>query len=285
MQARVGDPARRQYRWQAEPVQALAFAVADGRHVDGDDHRPVARAAGALDQAADQLAIAPRIQLEPMRHASRSRDLLDRVSAGAGEDESGARVLGAASDGDVALPVREAVEAGRGHEHREGERLALELGRQVVVGVAGEHALAQPPVPERVAILGERDPVVGGAVDVGPDHQRNRAARGPAVALDADRRLAAAELELDRGHLSRQPSCDWSRLEQAGRDLDARLPVARADVLVDRDLHRILPGVTGDSARGRARPLAGHLLDVPRGPARRRRGDTVVEPRTRTCFR
>ncbi len=202
MQSRVDDSARGQHRRQSEAVQALAFAVADRRHVDGDNHRPVARAASALDQAAGQLTIAPRVQLKPVRGAGGGGNLFDRVSAGAGQHQPAAGVLGAPGDGHIALPIGETVEAGGSDEHRQRERLALELGRQVVVGMPGEHALAQPPLPERVAVLGERDPIVGRTVDIGPDHQWNRATSRPSVALDADRRLAPAEPELDRGHRS-----------------------------------------------------------------------------------
>ena len=197
---RVDDSARGQHRRQSEAVQALAFAVADRRHVDGDNHRPVARAASALDQAAGQLTVAPRVQLKPVRGAGGGGNLFDRVSAGAGQHQPAAGVLGAPGDGHIALPIGETVEAGGSDEHRQRERLALELGRQVVVGMPGEHALAQPPLPERVAVLGERDPIVGRTVDIGPDHQWNRSTSRPSVALDADRRLAPAEPELDRGH-------------------------------------------------------------------------------------
>ena len=55
-----GDPGR-----DREAVAEVALAPADDRHVDGEDQRPVPRAARPLDEGAREVAILPDVQLEP----------------------------------------------------------------------------------------------------------------------------------------------------------------------------------------------------------------------------
>jgi hypothetical protein len=215
----VHRPRQRHRPGLDHPVPALALAVAEHRHIDGDEQRAEALRLGALDQVLDPRAIAEGIELEPVILLRPIGELLERIAAGAAQAQPRPRRLGSARDRDIAGIMAQAGRAGWRKAERQRQHLPGDLRLQLGLGDAGQDLLAQPPAAEAGHVLTHRDEIVGAAIDIGPGEIGQPLARLLAPHLDVERLDAVAQFELHRCHDYPLPIADHVRRLSASRTL------------------------------------------------------------------
>ena len=138
-------------------VPEVAVAPAERERVERDHDRAVARRAGAVDEAAGQLAVAPPVELEPaLRVAELHGDVLERGRGGAREDHRHAGRLRGARDAELGVGMHDREHADRGEQERRRRAQPEHLDREVALGVAGEHPRPQAAPLERLAVGPDR---------------------------------------------------------------------------------------------------------------------------------
>ncbi|GAB1412050.1 hypothetical protein MASR1M97_07860 [Candidatus Desulfobacillus denitrificans] len=147
-------------------VAHVAVARGEHRQVDGEHQRPAAGGLGAGEQFFGVAAVADDVELEPERRRAGGTDFLDGADGDGAEAERHAGRMRRARRLHLAAACVEPGQPDRSEDHRLGERLAEHGGGGVDGGGAAQHALVQAQGVEVVAVGGERQLVVGAAVDV-----------------------------------------------------------------------------------------------------------------------
>ena len=155
---------KRRLERQAEAVMRVVFAVRRNRRIDRDDQRLEPVAIGALDQLMRQLALLPDIELEPQPPADRG-DLLHRRHRGGGQRQRDFRLRRGLGEFQFALVPAQAGRSGGRDRHRQAGRLAEQRGGNAAPRHIDQRAVAQLDALERRAVVGDREMVLGGAVD------------------------------------------------------------------------------------------------------------------------
>ena len=164
-------------------VAEVAVAPAERERVERDDDRPVAGRAGAVDEAAGQLAVGPPVELEPaLRVAELGGDVLERRRRGAREDHRHAGRLRGARDPELGLGMDDREHADRAEQEGRGRAQAEHLDRELALGVARQHPRPQAAPLERLAVGPDRRLGAGAAGDVVERPLRERS-RAPALPL------------------------------------------------------------------------------------------------------
>ncbi len=185
---------------RVKPAADVPLAPAEDGRVHRESDRLVARGLRPLDQLLGQPAVAEDVELEPLRPVVDGGDLLDGAGPDGGERVGDADLGGGPGDGQLALGVGDAGEAGGGEHQRQRDALAEEGRRRVDVADVAQHAGLEGPGAVTLAVGHDGPLVLGGTVDV-VEHAVGQAALGDAAQVAHVGRLrqsAGDGIELDR---------------------------------------------------------------------------------------
>ena len=158
-----GEPQRRIER-QTEAIVRVVFAVRRYRRIHRDDQRLEAVPMGALDELMRQLALLPDVELEPQPPAG-GGDRLHRRHRRGGQGQRNLRLRRRLRQLQLALMPAQAGRTGGRDRHRQAGRLAEQRGGDAALRHVDQRAMAQLDALERRAVVGDRDVVLGGAID------------------------------------------------------------------------------------------------------------------------
>ena len=130
-------------RRHGQAVAHVGVALAEHLQIDGQHQRAAFRRRRALDQFADEAAVAHDVELEPERLVDRAGHVLDRIDRHGGERVGDAGRLRRAAGHDLAVAVHHAAEPDRPERERHRHLLAEDGGRGAALVDVHQHALAQ----------------------------------------------------------------------------------------------------------------------------------------------
>ena len=178
-------------RRHGQAVAHVVVALAEHLQIDRQHQRAAFRRRGALDQLADEAAVAHHVELEPERLVDRAGHVLDRIDRHGRQRVGDAGRLRRAAGHDLAVAVHHAAEPDRAERERHRHRLAQDGGRGAALVDVHQHALAQLDALHVGAVGAQRLLVVGAGVGVFEEHLRHVAPRALPQVLDAGNRLHA----------------------------------------------------------------------------------------------
>ena len=184
---RPGGPAQ---RLQQTPLRRngaghagmrVAIAQAQRRQIDGEDQRLDAGGLCARQHILHEAAILQHIELQPDRPLAGRGDLLDRAHGEGGENEGHALFRRRLRALNLAAPREHARHADGRDQHGELRRDAEPLRREIDIGDALHHALAQRHARKIGPIGGERALGPGAAVYIVEQKSRQLSPRGVSI--------------------------------------------------------------------------------------------------------
>ena len=169
-----------------QAVLDVLVPLAHDLQVERDDQCRTVGGARAVDQPADEVAVAHDVELEPERVAAGGfGNVLDGADAHGRERERNAELFGSARREDFAVGMLHAGEPRGRNRHRHGHVLADHLRAGVAVLDVHRHALAQQDLLE-VGLVGAVGAFgVGARVGVVVEHARHAAPGQNAQVFDA----------------------------------------------------------------------------------------------------
>ncbi len=131
-----------------EAVANVLVALAEDLQVQRQHQRAATGGLGAIDQAADEIAVFHHVELKPERLAGVLGDVFDRADAHRRQRERDAEFLRGARRLDFTVGVLHAGQADRRQRHRHGHRLADHRAGDRALGDVDRDPLAQLDVVE-----------------------------------------------------------------------------------------------------------------------------------------
>ena len=184
-------------RRHGQSVAHVDVALAEHLQIDGQHQRAAFRCRRALDQLANEAAVAHHIELEPERLVDRRRHVLDRIDRHGGQRVGNAGRLRRAAGHDLAVAVHHAAEPDRPERERHRHRFTQDGRRGAALVDVAQDALTQLDLLEIGAVGAQRLLVVGARVGVIEEHFRDVAARALPQVIDAGKCLHGETIRLE----------------------------------------------------------------------------------------
>ncbi len=190
----VDDRAQPDGRRQREPAAHVSLAAPEHRRVHGDQQRLVPLGDRPLDHVPHEPAVAPHVDLEPLRSRADRGHLLDAPGPERRQGVGQPPLRRGAGRGELAVGVGDAGEPDRRQRQRGRDRPAEQGRGEIDLGHVAQHARRELDVPPCGGVGRQRDLVLRRAVDVVEDARREPSAGRGAQVVDVG---AAGQPALD----------------------------------------------------------------------------------------